>query len=149
MWLARHGWRVFGIDLAPTAIRTATLAAGAEGLPADFAVADLRSWKPDRAYDLVISTYALPVRGPGRDHALAAAVGAVGIGGTLLITELDESLARQAAWRSDDLTSIDDIVPLVADWEVTRAEVAVRAHSHADHTAHYPIVMVVARRPAD
>jgi SAM-dependent methyltransferase len=147
LWLARQGWHVTGIDLAPTAIRSATLAAAAEGLAADFAVEDLTSWAPDRTYDLVISTYALPPSGPGRNHALTSAARAVRPGGTLLVAEFDESLAAQTAWQHEDLASLDDVVPLVAGWEISAAEVTTRAHAHGHHAELYPVVLVVARRP--
>ena len=60
LMLARRGWSVWGVDWAEQAIELATKAAEEQGLDATFVVADTTAWQPPRAFDLVISTYALP-----------------------------------------------------------------------------------------
>ena len=58
--LAELGWTVVGVDWADHAIGLATQAANDRQLDATFIVADTTEWKPEREFDLVFSTYALP-----------------------------------------------------------------------------------------
>jgi len=149
LWLARQGWRVTGIDIAPTAIRSARSEAALLNIEVEFLVADLTSWQPERAYDLVISTYALPPEGPGRTRALALAVDAVRPHGSLLIAEFDVSMADSGSWKAHDLLSLDQVLPLLDGWTVSAAGVVERMHAHGDEQERYPIVLVAARRTGE
>jgi 2-polyprenyl-3-methyl-5-hydroxy-6-metoxy-1,4-benzoquinol methylase len=128
IWLASKGWRVRGLDIANGAIERARAAAAAASLDATFEKADVTSWRTRERYDLVISTYALPPRGPGRRHALTTAVDAVAPRGTLLIAEFEMALAANG-------------------FELERAEVKVASHHHGSESQELPIVLVVARHP--
>lgn len=147
IWLAEQGWDVTGLDVAANAIEGARTVADAAAVAVDFREADLRAWSPDRAYDLVISTYALPARGPGREAALRAAVTAVAPGGTLLIVEFDQSLADEGWMAERDLVTVDELVTLLEGLEVVEAHVENATHTHGEETSELPVVLVVATRP--
>ena len=147
LWLAQRGWVVTGLDIAENAVAGARAAADTAGIEAEFGQSDLRSWVPEETYDLVISTYALPARGPGRRAALAAAVAAVAPGGTLLVAEFDSSLADEGWMAERDLVTTDELVESVGGLVVARAGVAETAHTHGDDTAQLPVVVLIANRP--
>lgn len=147
IWLATHGWRVHGLDIAGGAIERARAAASAAGVEASFEEADVTDWRTQERYDLVVSTYALPPRGPGRRHALTTAVKAVAPFGTILIAEFEMALAANGWMAAEHLVTLDEVVGLLPGFELERAEVKVTAHSHGDESQELPIVLVVARRP--
>lgn len=111
LMLAEQGWSVVGVDWSEEAVRLATEAAARQDLDAQFVIGDLTSWKPDEAFDLVISTYALPT-GEDAVSALMTAKSAMAEGGTLLVVEWDISM--QEAWGFDD----GDFLPLSSILEV-------------------------------
>ena len=148
IWLAQHGWMVTGLDIAANAVAGARAAAEAAEVDVAFAQADLQEWTPEAAYDLVVSTYALPARGPGRAAALAAAAESVAPGGTLLIAEFDRSLADEGWMAERDLVTADELVEHLPDLTIVEAGVANTAHTHGHETAELPVVVVIARRPA-
>lgn len=88
IWLARRGWIATGIDISPTAVRRATDAARAGGVPDDrirFVAADLSSWHEDGSYDLVAASFLhSPVEFP-RTDVLRRAAGLVARNGHLVI----------------------------------------------------------------
>lgn len=147
IWLASKGWRVHGLDIANGAIERARAAAAAAGLDATFEQADVTSWRTQERYDLVISTYALPPRGPGRRHALTTAVDAVAPRGTLLIAEFETALAANGWMAAEHLVTIDEVVEMLPGFELERAVVKVVSHSHGNESQELPIVLVVARHP--
>ncbi|KLU10529.1 FAD-dependent oxidoreductase [Kocuria sp. SM24M-10] len=89
IWLAQHGWTATGIDISGTAIRRATEAARAAGVPAErisFVAADLSTLGEGGRYDLVTASFLhSPVALP-RTEILRAAARHVAPGGHLLIT---------------------------------------------------------------
>ncbi len=122
--LAGHGWRVTGVDFAEAAIDLARAAAREHDLTATFVVADAAQWRPPRLFDLVISAYALPPKGPDRDAVLATATSALDAGGTLIVAEWERGMA--AEWRfttADSLASVDEVVAALAGLVIERAEV--------------------------
>ncbi len=147
IWLATEGWRVHGLDIAAGAIERAQAAADAAGVAATFEKADVTSWRTQERYDLVISTYALPPRGPGRRHALTTAVDAVAPLGTLLIAEFEMALAANGWMAAEHLVTLDEVVEMLPGFELERAEVMVASHSHGSESEELPIVLVVARHP--
>ncbi|MGN5238867.1 class I SAM-dependent methyltransferase [Rhodococcus sp. SJ-3] len=88
IWLARGGWDATGVDISRTAVRRATDAARAAGLPVDrirFAAADLATWREDSSYDLVAASFLhSPVEFP-RTDVLRHAAGLVAPRGHLVI----------------------------------------------------------------
>lgn len=147
IWLAEIGWTVTGVDIAPSAISQAVSAAARAGVDAEFLVADLSDWRPNGTFDFVISTYALPPRGPGRTHALTCAADAVAPGGTLLVAEFERSLARSGGWSDADLTDVDELASHLEGFEVARLDVETTRHAHGHHEEHYPVVTAIAHRP--
>jgi SAM-dependent methyltransferase len=55
IYLARHGFRVTGIDISDAGIAKAERRARAEGLEIDFLREDLDGWQTDRQYDLLLN----------------------------------------------------------------------------------------------
>lgn len=88
-WLAGRGWRVTGVDFAPTALARAAGHAAAAG-PAiaeriRWQQADLTAWSPPvEAFDLVTVQF-LQLPAEQRRHVLGRLAHAVAPGGTLLI----------------------------------------------------------------
>ena len=143
LWLAEHGWSVLGVDISPTAIERARAAQPEAG--ADFVVADAREWEPGRQFDLVISTYALPSQGKGRDIVLDLIATSVTPGGSAYVVEFDETTER--LWPADDLTSVAELVGYFEEFDIERAEVMTLPHHHGQGTER-PMAVVVARRAA-
>ena len=142
IWLAERGWDVVGVDIASTAIGRARRAAGAADLSVRFVTADAREWEPDREFDIVISTYAL---GNRRDAILAMVASAVAPGGTVYISEFDES--AQDLWSPEDLVSVDELVGRFGGFAISRAEVLTLHHDHGHERTEWPVAIVVAQRP--
>jgi trans-aconitate methyltransferase len=147
IWLAEQGWNVHGVDIAAGAIKRARRVARVAGVAATFERADLTTWRAHERYDLVVSTYAMPPRGPGRRRALAAARDAVTAGGTLLFAEFEMALAASGWMAAEQLVSLEEVTMMLSGFELERAEVKVAAHSHGDESAELPIVLVIARHP--
>ena len=119
--LARAGWDAIGLDASPGAIRLATDAAREAGVDARFITADILDWTPDRQYDLVILTYALP--GGGRSHkVMAAAIRALRPGGTLIAVEWDHSMAERWNLDPDAFPSPADLASMVPGLTIETAE---------------------------
>ncbi len=62
IWLASHGWRVTAVDISADALSRASSRASQAGVAGSVAwvEADLTTWSPDEAFDLVTSYYAHP-----------------------------------------------------------------------------------------
>ena len=123
--LAEAGWEVTGVDLAPRAIGSARIAAGRRRVAVDFVVADITTWTPPQRYDFVLSSYALPPRGPGRTSALRTAVAALAPGGTIVITELDVSTARRFGTTSHFI-DVDEMHAYLTGLDVVAVEAGCR-----------------------
>jgi 2-polyprenyl-3-methyl-5-hydroxy-6-metoxy-1,4-benzoquinol methylase len=84
LWLARNGWSVTAVDIAPSALAIAA----AEARPDDdvtWIAADLSTWQPDRTFDLVTSCFLHSTVELPRDAILRRTAAAVAPGGQLLI----------------------------------------------------------------
>ena len=147
IWLGAHGWRVHGLDVARGAIARAEAAAAAASVDATFERADVTTWRSRDRYDLVLSTYALPSRGPGRRHALTVARDSVAPGGTLLIADFDASLADSGWMAPDHLVSLEELTEALPGFELDEAAVRVIEHSHGSEANDLPVAIVVARHP--
>jgi hypothetical protein len=112
----------------------------------EFVVTDGREWEPGSRFDLIISTYALPSSGHGREALLAMAAAAVGPGGTAYVVEFDESTA--GLWPPEDLASLDELVAAFDGFTFERAEVVTLPHAHGHDRTEDPMAVVVAQRPA-
>ena len=125
----------------------AGVAAARPGVEVTFETADVRSWTPPQTYDFVVSTYALPPAGKGREHALAVATRAVAPGGTILIAEFDVSLAATGWMAAENLASLDELTTAVAGFDIGLAELRVTHHAHGDDSRDLPVACVVAQQP--
>lgn len=87
IWLAENGWHATGVDLSPTAIERARLAARERGLQerTKFVTADLAAYIDAEDYDLVTASFLQsPVALP-RERILHAATRFVAPGGRMLV----------------------------------------------------------------
>ncbi|MFE1776662.1 SAM-dependent methyltransferase [Streptomyces sp. NPDC059008] len=147
--LAERGWRVTGVDLAPRAIASTRASACARGLDdrVELAVADSVAWQPEAAYDFVLSSYALPPRGPARTATLATLASALAPGGTLAMGEWDEEACD---WGNPgELATLAELTQSFTGLglDIVRAERQVVPriqHPGEDHA-----VIVIARKPHD
>jgi 2-polyprenyl-3-methyl-5-hydroxy-6-metoxy-1,4-benzoquinol methylase len=147
IWLAQQGWTVHGVDIASGAIDRANAAAQRAAMNATFEKADLTTWRTSERFDLVVSTYALPQRGPGRVHTLTTVRDAVAPGGVALIAEFEVSLAESGWMAAENLVTLEEITEMLPGFHLERAEVEVAAHSHGDEVNELAIALVVARHP--
>ena len=123
MMLAELGWTVTGVDWSEEAVRLATEAAAAKGLEARFIVGDVTTWEPPEQYDLVISTYALPVGADART-AIRTARSALAEGGTLLVVEWDVSMMEVWEFFEDgDFLPLPEMIEILSDLTIDRTEV--------------------------
>ncbi|MFE2365468.1 MULTISPECIES: trans-aconitate 2-methyltransferase [Streptomyces] len=151
--LAERGWRVTGVDIAPRAIAGTRAGACARGLELELLVADTAQWRPETTYGFVLSSYALPPRGPARTATLAAAAAALAPGGILALGEWDE---EGCDWGADgDLVTLEEIRTHLSDLglDIVCAErLRVPRHRHPGHEqepADDAAVIVTARKPHD
>ncbi|MCX6502469.1 MAG: NAD(P)/FAD-dependent oxidoreductase [Microbacterium sp.] len=155
IWLAQHGWTATGIDISPTAVRRATEAASAAGLPveqAQFHSVDLTAL-PTGSYDLVSASFLhSPVRLP-REAILRQAADRVAPGGHLLITSHAAPPPGSNVPHVHEhrfLTPDEEIEQLALDpqrWEVVLAESRPRDATLRDGTvATLDDVIVLVRR---
>lgn len=84
VWLAQQGHDVTAVDYSEVAIDHGRRLAEAVGVDVDFVRADLTSWSPTGAFDLVLLSYLhLPTEARATVHR--AAVGSLVPGGTLFL----------------------------------------------------------------
>ncbi len=152
IWLAQRGWRVTGVDLAPTALERAAGHAAAAGVEVDWRQADVTDWAPEeKAYDLVTSHF-VHLGGEVVRRVFARLAAAVAPGGTLLLVGHDVSDLAAGANRphspelffgADELAgSLDP-----EEWEVVVAEARPReAKPHEGDVTTVHDAVVVARR---
>ena len=122
LMLAERGWKVTGVDWADNAIEMARKAAAGRGLDATFIAADTTLWKPPHAFDLVVTTYALPGR-DGSRKVVEQARAALAPGGTLIVAELDKSMTKAWGLDEDELPAPGQIVAWLPGLEIEAAEV--------------------------
>jgi SAM-dependent methyltransferase len=120
--LAELGWMVTGVDWADEGIRLARGAVQERGLNARFIVADTTTWSPDRRFDLVISTFALPGKEESQ-RVLRSAVNALAPGGTLIVADWDRSMADVWPFEAEELATPEEIAEQLVGREVERLEV--------------------------
>jgi SAM-dependent methyltransferase len=120
--LAGLGWSVVGVDWSERAIQLATAAAEEQGVDARFCVGDITGWVPQREYDLVICTYALP-GGGDTELTLRTAIRALAPGGTLLVAEWDTSMTEAWGFSEGDLPSPEGMAKLLPGLLIETAEV--------------------------
>ncbi|MBL1101067.1 class I SAM-dependent methyltransferase [Streptomyces coffeae] len=153
--LARRGWRVTGVDIAPRAIAGARAGACARGLTdlVELVVADSAVWRPETGYDFVLSSYALPPRGPARTATLVSLAAALAPGAILSLGEWDEEACDWG--QAGDLVTVDEMRTDLAGLglDILRADRRrVPLHQHPGHEqppGEDHAVVVIARKPHD
>lgn len=121
--LAERGWDVLGVDLAPNAIEAARKVAAERGVTATFEAANASHWKPEHHYDLIVSSFALPDDVAARAPAFTTMLEALAPGGTVLIKDFDESMARFSHFDGFELVTLDELHSAFAALETVRAEI--------------------------
>lgn len=145
IWLGQNHWRATGIDISPTAIERARLAAKEAGLDeerATFLAADLGSVnQAERAerYDLVTASFLHSPVQLSRTEILRSGADRVEPGGSLLITSHAAAppWADASAHEHRFLSPEEELAALDLDpgqWQVVVAEVRPRAATGPDGT---------------
>lgn len=129
LWLAAQGWQVTAVDVSPTVVaRAEHLASGRpEAARVVWVAADLTTWEPPGAYDLVVSQYVHP-EGPFADFVSRLAAW-VAPGGTLFVAGHDRADSHSAAHAPEPASIGPDAVvsALSPDgWDVSVAETRTR-----------------------
>jgi SAM-dependent methyltransferase len=118
VWLAAKGWRATGVDFSAVALAKARRLAQERGVHVDWVEADVRHWRSEITFDLVIVFY-LQLPPEERRDAYRSAAEAVAAGGRLLVVGHDrENLTggiggpKEPAvlFTADDVTDILDHV---------------------------------------
>lgn len=151
VWLAEQGWRVTGVDFSDVALAKAAELAVSRGVEAEWVVADVLDYQPERrAFDLVALVY-LQLPREELLRAVRTAAGAVTPGGTLLVLGHDTTnLTRGYGGPQDPavLYTAADLVPALGDdLVVERAEAVERSVALPDGEAVAIDAFVRARRP--
>ncbi len=109
LYLARLGFRVDALDVAPEAIRRLREVAGREGLAVHATVADARRWRPAvRRYDIVLAVTVLSLLAEGDLAALCGRMAkAVTSGGLLLVEDFaSDDPGRQAGRQASEFAPL-------------------------------------------
>lgn len=119
--LAHRGWRVTGVDWSDHAVFLAERAAWRAGVSVRFELGDARAWLSPEPFDLVVSTFALPVGGDAV-AMLRNAARLVAPGGTLIVSEWDRSMAAHWGLRPCELHTAEAIATILTGFEVIAAD---------------------------
>ena len=147
LWLARNGWRVTAVDIAPAALATGA-AAQQPGDSIIWVAADLSEWHPPIEYDLVTACFLHSTADLPRERILRRAAEAVAPGGMLLVVGhsgvphwVDSPAeghhgAEQFPTPNEVLASLFDDNPRLslADWVVVTKELVERQATAPDGT---------------
>jgi len=135
VWLARQGWQVTAVDFSAVALEKARRLAEANGVTAEWVIADLLEYRPEeRTFDLVILFY-LQVPESQRREIVRAAANAVASGGTFLLVAHDSSNLEHGHGGPQEpavLYTADDVVLDLGDLQIERAECVERPVQTAD-----------------
>jgi SAM-dependent methyltransferase len=138
LWLAERGWSVTGIDISPTALARAEVAADRAGLSerVTWVAADLDTWSSTLRFDLVSAAFLQSPVALDRGRILRAAADRVADGGHLLIVAHaeappwahghDHGEGQEAAGPADFPSPQDDLAMLdlpTERWRTVIAEV--------------------------
>jgi SAM-dependent methyltransferase len=124
VWLAERGWRVTAVDFSDAGLSMARELAEARGTTVEWIEADVLTWTPANAYDLVCVLY-LQVPADERRTVLRLAADAVRQGGTLLVIGHDLLNLTEGSGgptQPDVLFTPDDIVGEIDGLRVEKAE---------------------------
>lgn len=57
VWLAEQGWQVTAVDFAGAGLERGRAAAAVRGVEVDWVLADVRDWRPEKSFDLVLVAF--------------------------------------------------------------------------------------------
>ena len=150
IWLASIGWHVVGVDFSTVGLEKARQLATRRGVTVDWVQADLTTWEPPSAHDLVEVMY-LHLPGDLRHNVLARMARAVAPGGTMLVVAHDLSNLSEGYGGPQDpavLYGPDDVLgDIEAVLTIERAERVRRPVTTPEGEAEAIDVLVRARRP--
>ena len=145
--LVERGWNVTGVDIAKNAIVSARKRLNGMGLEADLQVADSGDWRPDKEFDLAISSFALPGR-EARATTLQTLSESVRPGGSVLVKEFDSQMNGVMA---SDLPTLEELKSAFAGFEFAKAEIVnTPSHDHGSsggHSADWTAILIQAIKP--
>lgn len=138
IWLAQEGWLVTAVDIAASALALGAVNAAAAGVAEriSWVEADLATWQPTQAFDLVSAHFLhSPVELP-REDILRRAASAVAPGGLLLVVG-HGSFPPWSSHRPDDvaLPTPDDVL---ASLQLAEGSWTVRTRALVDRDATGP-----------
>ncbi len=129
IWLAEQGWEVTAIDFSDEGVAKGRKIAEKKGVKVDWIVEDVSTWKlPESEYDLVVLLY-LHTDPAERGRWLTNVIGAVKKAGTFIYIGHDQSNIKDGVGgpqHPDHIPAIDEILPLLGDFEIEVAEVIER-----------------------
>lgn len=135
--LAKEGWKVAGIDIAPKAISAARKVLADRDLHGELEVADAASWHSDEQYDLITSSFALPNTREDQQTLFSKMRQWLAPGGSIIIKDFDASMKRHKVFERFHCPTLDELVQSFADLEIQRAEIVdTPAHNHGDGHGH-------------
>lgn len=145
LWLARNGWEVTAVDIAPSALAIGAAAARPEDR-VTWVAADLATWHPDGVFDLVSSCFLHSTVELPRDRILRNAAEAVTPGGHLLIVgHYGVASAAGHAHAMIDFPTPDEVLAMLftdnpsldaADWTVVTSALIERSGQRPGGTTH-------------
>lgn len=117
VWLAEKGWRAAGVDFSTVALAKARKLARERDVHVQWIDADVRTWRPGTAFDLVLVFY-LQLPPEERDAAYRSAAEAVAGGGRILVVGHDrENLTAGVGGPKEPavLFSAEDVTDILSD----------------------------------
>ncbi|RMH68547.1 MAG: class I SAM-dependent methyltransferase [Actinomyces sp.] len=149
VWLAGRGWRVTAVDFSSVALDKGRRLAEQAGVEVTTVEADVRTWEPDGAVDLVVVAY-LQLPTTERLAVLGRLPGWLRPGGTLVLVAHDRTNIEHG-WGGppdpDVCYELDETVAALTGLDVQVAEVAERSVATPDGERIALDTLVVAHRP--
>ena len=95
-------------------------------------MADATRWRPNRRYDLIVSSFALPESKAGRALVYRMIRDAIAPGGTVLLKDFDDTMKRVKFFATFDLVTVEELTAGFDGFGIIKAEIVdVPAHDHS------------------
>ncbi len=121
--LAEMGWTVHGIDISPRAIEAAKKRDYPDHARLSFEVADATEWQPGDSYDLVVNSFALPMKQDEQQAVFGCAASALRPGERVIIKDFDPKMSRIEHFRGIHMPSVQEFKEAFAGWSHNFAQV--------------------------